>query len=152
VSEIKDQITELAQLMEEFGLEEARHNGDGWMVEFSRKVPQEGPVLVSAGALAEETAEAPKRASRPKATEGPAATKGTPVKSPMTGIFYNAPSPGSAPFVTEGQFVNAGDVIGLIEAMKVFNEIPSPMSGTVSKVVAESGQLLNLDDPILFIG
>ena len=70
----------------------------------------------------------------------------------MTGIYYSAPSPGSPPFVKEGDSVSAGQVIGLIEAMKVFNEIPAPTSGVVSKIVAESGQLVNFGDPLLYLG
>ncbi|HSG86658.1 MAG TPA: biotin/lipoyl-containing protein [Candidatus Limnocylindrales bacterium] len=71
------------------------------------------------------------------------------VKAPLTGIWYAAPSPGSAPFVTVGQEIVAGQVIGLIEAMKLFNEIKSDLSGRVVRVAAENGQLVKAKQPLL---
>jgi biotin carboxyl carrier protein len=70
----------------------------------------------------------------------------------MTGIFYTSSSPSAAPFVREGEPISAGQVVGLIEAMKVFNEIVAPTSGRVTKVVATGGQLVNPGDPLLYIG
>ncbi len=64
----------------------------------------------------------------------------------MTGIYYSASSPATPPFVKEGQNVATGQIVGLIEAMKVFNEIPSPISGTLLKQVAQSGQLVQPGD------
>lgn len=69
----------------------------------------------------------------------------------MNGIYYGAPSPSSPPFVRVGETVSAGQVVGLIEAMKVFNEIVSPVSGTVDRIVAESGQLVEPGAPLLYI-
>jgi acetyl-CoA carboxylase biotin carboxyl carrier protein len=70
----------------------------------------------------------------------------------MTGIYYASPNPTSPPFVTEGEMVNMGQVVGLIEAMKVFNEIIAPVSGIVSKVVAKNGEVVNPGEPLLYIG
>lgn len=64
------------------------------------------------------------------------------VVAPLTGIFYTSPSPDAAPYVKEGAHVSAGQVIGLIEAMKLFNEIKSDVSGTVRRLAAESGALV----------
>ena len=64
------------------------------------------------------------------------------ITAPLTGIFYRSASPQSSPFVQAGSVVAAGDVIGLIEAMKLFNEIRSTKSGRVRRVVAENGQLV----------
>ena len=88
----------------------------------------------------------------PEPEPTPAAPAGIPVTSPMTGIFYSAPSPNAPLFVREGEPVTAGQVVGLIEAMKVFNEITAATSGTVLRLVAESGQLVQPGDPLLFIG
>jgi acetyl-CoA carboxylase biotin carboxyl carrier protein len=71
------------------------------------------------------------------------------VKAPLTGIFYTAPGPGSAPYVQVGGEIVVGQVIGLIEAMKLFNEIKSDLAGRVVRVVAESGQLVKAKQPLI---
>jgi len=152
VNEMKERIDELADLMGQFKLAEAELEVDGFRVAFKRKT---APKTVSVAAEAVQAAEfvehdhddvdVPEVALDSKPS-------GTPVASPMTGIYYSAPSPGSAPFVKEGDAVSAGQVIGLIEAMKVFNEIPAPTSGIVQNLVVESGQLVNFGDPLLYLG
>jgi acetyl-CoA carboxylase biotin carboxyl carrier protein len=71
------------------------------------------------------------------------------VKAPLTGIFYASPAPGSPPYVREGGEVAVGQIIGLIEAMKLFNEIKSDLSGRVVRLVAESGQLVKAKQPLV---
>jgi acetyl-CoA carboxylase biotin carboxyl carrier protein len=71
------------------------------------------------------------------------------VRAPLTGIYYAAPSPSAPPYVTVGQQVAVGQVIGLIEAMKLFNEIKSDVSGKVVRMVAESGKLVKAKQPLL---
>ncbi len=71
------------------------------------------------------------------------------VKAPLTGIFYASPAPGSAAYVHVGGEVAVGQVIGLIEAMKLFNEIKSDLAGRVVRVVAESGQLVKAKQPLI---
>ena len=71
------------------------------------------------------------------------------VNAPLTGIFYRASSPQTEPFVQVGSTVGTGDVIGLIEAMKLFNEIRSTASGTVRRIFAENGQLVRAHQPLL---
>ena len=71
------------------------------------------------------------------------------VSAPLTGIFYASPAPGSAPYVQVGGEVAVGQVIGLIEAMKLFNEIKSDLAGRVVKVVAESGALVKAKQPLI---
>ena len=73
------------------------------------------------------------------------------VSAPLTGIWYPAPSPGARPYVNEGDEVNAGQVIGLIEAMKLFNEIKSDMAGRVLRIHAESGALVKHKQPLIEI-
>ena|ERR1035437_1861224 len=71
------------------------------------------------------------------------------VKAPLTGVFYAASSPTSPPFVTVGQHIAVGQVIGLIEAMKLFNEIKSDQAGRVIRVVAETGKLVKAKQPLI---
>ncbi|MBI2775663.1 MAG: acetyl-CoA carboxylase biotin carboxyl carrier protein [Chloroflexi bacterium] len=81
--------------------------------------------------------------------EAPAAPSKPSVKAPLTGIWYGSPSPGSAPYVTVGGEVAAGQVIGLIEAMKLFNEIKSDLSGRVVRIHAEPGKLVKARQPLI---
>ncbi len=71
------------------------------------------------------------------------------VKAPLTGIWYGSPSPGTAPFVTVGGEIVAGQVVGLIEAMKLFNEIKSDLSGRVARIHAENGKLVKARQPLI---
>jgi acetyl-CoA carboxylase biotin carboxyl carrier protein len=73
------------------------------------------------------------------------------VHAPLTGVWYAAPSPGARPYVSEGDQVASGQVLGLIEAMKLFNEIKSDASGTVTRILVESGTLVKRRQPILEI-
>jgi acetyl-CoA carboxylase biotin carboxyl carrier protein len=71
------------------------------------------------------------------------------IKAPLTGIFYGSPSPGATPYVAIGDHVSVGQVIGLIEAMKLFNEIKSDLAGRVVRVVAENGALVKAKSPLI---
>jgi len=73
------------------------------------------------------------------------------VSAPLTGVWYGAPSPGARPYVNEGDEITAGQVVGLIEAMKLFNEIKSDVSGTVVRVLVEAGTLVKRKQPLLEI-
>ena len=91
----------------------------------------------TAGAVATDRAGAAEPPARPS------------VKAPLTGVWYSSPAPGSAPFVAVGREVAVGQVIGLIEAMKLFNEIKSDLAGRVVRVVPESGALVKAKQPLI---
>jgi acetyl-CoA carboxylase biotin carboxyl carrier protein len=74
------------------------------------------------------------------------------VRAPMVGTFYTSPAPDKPPYVSVGQAVTAGETLGVIEAMKMFNPIEAEVSGTVLKVMAESGQPVEFDQPLFVIG
>jgi acetyl-CoA carboxylase biotin carboxyl carrier protein len=74
------------------------------------------------------------------------------VRSPMVGTFYASPAPDKPAFVSVGQAIKAGDTLGIIEAMKMFNPIEAEVSGTVLKILAESGQPVEFDQPLFVIG
>jgi acetyl-CoA carboxylase biotin carboxyl carrier protein len=79
----------------------------------------------------------------------PAVSARPSVKAPLTGIFYSSPAPGTAPYVQVGGEVAVGQVIGLIEAMKLFNEIKSDLAGRVTRVVPDSGALVKAKQPLI---
>ena len=74
------------------------------------------------------------------------------VRAPMVGTFYTSPAPDKPAFVTVGQAVKQGETLGIIEAMKMFNPIEADVSGTVLKVMADSGQPVEFDQPLFVIG
>ncbi len=94
-------------------------------------------------------AAAPQAAGPAVVSAEPAATTTDTVTAPLTGVFYLSPSPQAPPFVQVGSVVAAGDVIGLIEAMKLFNEIRTTKNGRVRKIVATSGQLVRAHAPLI---
>ena len=73
------------------------------------------------------------------------------VRAPMVGTFYASPNPEAPPFVKVGQQVEAGDVLGIIEAMKMFNQIEADISGTVTAILSTSGQPVEFDEPMFVI-
>src|SRR4051794_25223479 len=101
----------------------------------------------------------PQRAAAPAASGSTTENHATPtsgrelppghvVRSPMVGTFYASPNPEAAPFVKTGQTIKAGDVLGIIEAMKMFNQIEADVSGTVVAVLATTGQPVEFDEPL----
>ena len=84
--------------------------------------------------------------------QGAAATPDSglvPIVSPMVGVFYRAPSPGDPNFVEVGDNVSIGQVIGVVEAMKFFNEIVSEIEGTVAEIVAQNSELVETGAPLI---
>lgn len=145
MGDLKRRVTELAGLMEEFGLDEAEWSGPGWRVAFRRR----RSVALAAAPMAEVETEEEAGGAGPSAPSP--VNLGTPVSSPMAGVFYATPSPSAPPFVREGDTVVAGQVVAIIEAMKVMNEITSPVSGKVTSIVARPGQLVEAGQPLLYI-
>ena len=73
------------------------------------------------------------------------------IRSPMVGTFYASPAPGSPPFVEQGQTVTQGEVLCIIEAMKIMNQIEADVGGVVSKVLAENGDPVEYGQPLFVI-
>ncbi len=76
---------------------------------------------------------------------------GQTVVAPMIGTFYSSPSPGEPPFVEEGDEIEAGQVIGIIEAMKIMNEITSEFGGTISQILVRNAQAVEYGQPLFLI-
>ena len=77
--------------------------------------------------------------------------EGTVLSSPIAGVFYAAPSPGSAPYVKTGQHVKKGDVVGLVEAMKMMNEITAPVSGVVKVIDVKNEDFVEYKQSLMII-
>ena len=84
-------------------------------------------------------------------TAAPAESEGHVVKSPMVGTFYRSASPGAKPFVEVGDAVQQGDVLCIVEAMKLMNEIEADANGTIKAVIAENGQPVEFGQPLFII-
>ncbi len=81
----------------------------------------------------------------------PAAAKGNIVKSPIVGTFYSAPAPDKPPYVQAGSQVKVGDVLFIVESMKLMNEVQSEFSGTVEEILVQNGQPVEFGQPIMRI-
>jgi len=91
------------------------------------------------------------KADLPAAPVKAAASNQKPVASPFVGTFYRSSSPTAEPYVKEGQMVKRGDVLCIIEAMKLMNEIEAEVSGKIISILAENGQPVEFDEPLFVI-
>ena len=94
---------------------------------------------------------APAQAAPAASAENTSAPKGKPITSPMVGAFYAAPSPGAKPFVKVGDVISAGQVVCIVEAMKLMNEIESEVSGKVTQICVEDGQSVEYGQVLMYI-
>ena len=122
-------------------------------VRLSRGVAETSSGASAAARPAAALAAAPAEAAGGAAAGGEAAEaeQGTVVKSPMVGTFYRAASPDRPPFVSEGKRVEKGETLCIIEAMKLMNELPSPVSGVVRRVIAGNGEPVGFGDSLFVI-
>ncbi|HET8785229.1 MAG TPA: biotin/lipoyl-containing protein [Candidatus Limnocylindrales bacterium] len=143
-------IDRLAALLDRSDLTEleVESGGTGLVL---RKPSALAPITVAnlSASSAATTMTVPSTGEPSAAGREPAGAAKPSVKAPLTGIFYASPAPGSAPYVAVGGEVAVGQVIGLIEAMKLFNEIKSDLAGRVVRVVAESGTLVKARQPLI---
>ncbi|WP_320823467.1 acetyl-CoA carboxylase biotin carboxyl carrier protein [Reinekea sp.] len=148
-------VKKLIELLEESNIDEIEISEGEESIRISRtsrlaaapaqyafQAPHQAPMQMSAPAPA---------APEPAASAAPAALTGHAVTSPMVGTFYRSPSPTSASFVEIGQKVAAGETICIIEAMKMMNQIEADKSGTVTAILAENGEPIEFDQPLVMI-
>jgi acetyl-CoA carboxylase biotin carboxyl carrier protein len=154
-------IKKLIDLLEESNLAELEIKEGEEIVRLSRYPKNMAPTYTAAPAPgAAPVAQALAPAAPAAVSEAPAASSadsrelppGTTVRSPMVGTFYSSANPDAPPFVSVGQKVKVGDTLGIIEAMKMFNQIDAEISGTVLAVLAESGHPVEFDEPLFVIG
>jgi len=155
-------IKALIDLLEKSNLSELEIKEGEDSVRLSRQM-QPGPMMVAAPMSAPQYAEPARPA--PTATPALAATaqeaqpkaakevpEGHTMRSPMVGTYYASPNPDAPPFVKIGQAVKAGDTLGIIEAMKMFNPIEADVGGTIRAILVEGGQPIEFDEPMFIIG
>lgn len=134
-------LRELLAVMNEHDLDTIKVKLGDAVYELSRR-GQNVPIATFAGASPAAQAEAPSRVADPNFTK---------VLAPLTGVFYRSPSPDAAPFVEPGDRINVGDVVCVLEAMKLFNEIQSDYGGTIARILPENGELVSQGDELLWI-
>ena len=143
-------VKKLIELLEESGIAELEITEGEESVRISRQgstvVQTVAPAPIAAAASANPVADAAPSAEAETREE----VKGHEVRSPMVGTFYAAASPTSGPFVTEGQFVNAGDTLCIIEAMKMMNQIEADKAGRIRSILVDNGSPVEYDQ-VLFI-
>jgi acetyl-CoA carboxylase biotin carboxyl carrier protein len=145
-------IKKLIDLIQESDVAEIEIKEGEESVRISRNSPQPAPMMMAPPTMQA----APLAAQAPVAAEAetvpvPAANTNNAVKSPMVGTFYRSSSPEAAPFAEVGQTVAEGDVICIIEAMKMFNQIESDRSGVIKAILVESGHPVEFDEPLIII-
>ncbi|WP_041522538.1 acetyl-CoA carboxylase biotin carboxyl carrier protein [Gilvimarinus agarilyticus] len=146
-------IKKLIELLEESDIGELEIKEGEESVRISRNsthaaAAQPQQVYAPAAAPAPAPAAAPAPAPVAAEAEGPA---GHALKSPMVGTFYRSPSPGSPSFVEVGKQVKAGDVVCIIEAMKMMNQIEADKSGIIEAILVEDGEPVEFDQPLVTI-
>ncbi|RDS80165.1 acetyl-CoA carboxylase biotin carboxyl carrier protein [Dyella monticola] len=146
-------IKKLIDLLEESNLAELEIKEGEEVVRLSRvpkgNITVAAPVAMQAPALPPAAAPALPAAAPAEASGLPA---GHVVKAPMVGTFYASASPGAPAFVKVGQQVKAGETLGIIEAMKMFNQIEADVGGTVQAILVDNGQPVEFDQPMFVIG
>lgn len=123
------------------------------------RIVKSGPPMVAAPVALQAAAPAMAAAPMPAPTTPAPAAEAAPaapaaedtVPSPMVGTFYRASAPGAAPYVNVGDVVEVGQTLGVIEAMKLMNEIPSDRAGVVKAILIENGQAVEFGQPMFVI-
>ena len=157
------EVNELIQTFSRHGLTclELEENGKRIVIKKERVLPEKEDVRQETGAQAQ-SAPQPEQENRgeerqPEETAkapaaGTAPDEASLIKAPLVGMFYNAPSPEEDPFVRVGDPVKKGQVIGIIEAKKLMNEVTCDRDGVVKEILVENGQVVEYGQPLFSIG
>lgn len=148
------EIKELLELMAEHNVGEIEIEKDNAKIKL-RKMAGGGIMVQGSPQMmmpAQTVMQTPAASNAPAAAAQPADAEGvTIVRSPMVGTFYASPAPDQPAYVSVGKVVKDGDVLCIIEAMKLMNEIKSELAGTVIEILVQNGQTVEYDQPILKI-
>lgn len=145
-----DEIRALVQIASEAEITELAVETEHLKVSIKKAAPAAAgqPAQVSVSPLAGPSAQLPLHV--PPAEEAEE-SRLVPIVAPMVGTFYRAPSPDSPPFVEVGERVEKGQTVCIIEAMKLFNEIPAEVEGRIVKILAENGQPVEYGQPLFLV-
>ena len=147
ISDLKEILRILeAQDITEFELEQ-----DGVKLRVCRNSTTPAPTAAMAPTTLAPTAAAPPAALPPPPPAAEPAENGNVVKSPIVGTFYRAADPNSPPFVSVGDRVKVGQVLCIIEAMKLMNEIEAEVAGEIARIHPENGQPVQYGDPLFTV-
>lgn len=148
--ELKTLAIELMDAVRQRDLGEFELSTDDFSVRIKAK---EAPVIAAAAipATAPVVAPAPDAAQPAPTAPAEEPISGTPVEAPLVGIFYSAPAPEEPPFIEVGQEVKKGDTLFIIEAMKTMNEIAAPCDGKISRILAQSGDMVEYKQTLVVI-
>ena len=137
-------IKKLIELVQESGIAELEVRDGDESIRVARALPGAAPVVAAPAAMAETGADGGARETE--------AVGGQVVRAPISGTFYRSPAPGEAPFVQEGDAVAPGDVLCIIESMKMMNRIEAELTGTVAEILLENGRAMESGTPLFRIG
>ncbi len=143
-------VKKLIELLEESGIDELEICEGEESVRISRhsnKQPQYAQPMYAPAPAAAPVAAAPIAEAAPAAAK----LNGNVVRSPMVGTFYRTPAPTSPAFVEVGQSVKKGDILCIVEAMKMMNHIEAETSGVIESILVENGQPVEYDQPLFTI-
>ena len=149
-------VRQLLAMMQRFEVSEidlssGGEDGHRWQVRRGGVVPAvalPAPVPVAAAAPAPAPAAVPQAAPAAEAPAAPAGPAGKTIDSPTVGTFYASPSPDGPPFVKVGDSVQADTVVCIVEAMKVFNQIPADAAGTIAEILVKDGAAVEYGTPL----
>lgn len=149
------EIKEMLQLMNEFGLSEIEIEKDGLKIKLKKGVDgrisaeEIQPIPITPIPSAAGIGVSSSRTTEISKAKEPSNL--STVNSPMVGTFYTAPAPDQPPYISVGQKVKEGDVLCIVEAMKLMNEIKSEVSGTLVEILVKNGQPVEFDQPLFKI-
>ncbi len=147
-----DELKELLELIAERNITEFELEEEGVRIKIKKAaVPTNGPVDSSTAAIAALPASAARETAAVSASAEPTENGLSFITSPMVGTFYRQPEPGAEPFAREGDTVKNGQVLCVIEAMKLMNEIESELHGELVKILVENGQTVQYGDRLFAI-
>ncbi|MGP4715091.1 acetyl-CoA carboxylase biotin carboxyl carrier protein [Psychrobacter sp. T6-6] len=136
-----EKIRTLIALMEESELVNLEISSDDEHISLTRHYDAPVPAMMAAPTAGT----APTAAADAK----PAAKAGNVESSPMVGVFYSAPTPNDPPFVKVGQKVQAGDTLGIIEAMKIMNPLEATQSGIIDEILVDNSEVVQFGQPVI---